>query len=272
MFAPITAGRDSRCLVGCSREGRDDIVFFTADYPRPDRDAAVDIDLAKRLAARFRLKHKVLAHVSPTQKDLERALYETGCSVGERRGWRNVPTMRQLHGPGTLLTGHAAEVGKCYYWREDDETHRPLSPTEVVQRLHLPTHPTLLAGAERWLEQCEVRDRLQVLDILYLEQRLGCWVGVSSYRAAVTGPFIYPFSHRRVFELLIGLDAKHKCSGAVFDEVLKQAWPELLEFPFNEPVSARLRAKTAFDAYAHRASRRFKRAASKVGRMLAVGS
>ena len=53
----LTAGRDSRMLLACSRPWLDQISFYTLAYPDPS--ARLDCDIARRLATRERLNHTI---------------------------------------------------------------------------------------------------------------------------------------------------------------------------------------------------------------------
>jgi hypothetical protein len=131
------------------------------------------------------------------------------------------------------LPALGSEVGRGRYWSRHDDPNTPLRASQLVRRLGLPCHPQLVAAARRWLRGVGIADTLQVLDLLHIEQRLGCWAGVTAYGDANGPARIQPFSNRRIFELMLSLPAEMRRQDGIPQALIARFWPELLAFPVN---------------------------------------
>ena len=230
LYLSLTAGRDSRMLLACSRSSLEQIEFFTREIP--DRSAKLDCDVAKQLADRFDLNYRILSYQTPIPSELDRWLIQTGrCVAG--RVWQSVTTLKQLESDRIYLPGIAAEVGRCFYWRKQDSAEGGISAAEILARLRMPQTPLLLERAEAWLTQLPTKDTLQMLDMLYLEQRLGCWAGPLHYGLVNNGFCLSPFVNRRLLEIMLALPADYRQNQLLARDLIQQQWSELLNIPFN---------------------------------------
>lgn len=232
---PLTAGQDSRVLLAAARDviarGR----CFVMSTGRTDMDAA----MARRVAHQAGVELDVLPTVSGSQQDLDRWLYLTGESVAGRIA-RDYVTLKRLSPSWALLPGTGGEVGRGFYWREDDfygeSAHpEPLTPETVIRRIKLPVVEPLVSRAAAWLASLAGQSRLAVLDLLYIEQRLGCWAGPQQYGV---DPFVAchlsPFTDRVVFEAMLGLPVFYRREARLARDLCQLMWPQLADLPFNE--------------------------------------
>ena len=239
----LTAGRDSRMLLACARGLCSQIQFFT--WGLPDATARVDLKVAKILTKRYGLRHKVYRFREATGEDKAEWLYRTGCAVGEPRGMSLVTTNKQMT-HRFYLPGLGSEVGRAFYWKISDRADTRLSAEELVARLHHPILPRLVEHAASWLDAAPAKNTFEILDLLYIEQRLGCWAGVTDLGRA-EGPLrLPPFYNRRIFALLLGLPPDYRVNQKLATDLIRgSAWPELLDIaPFNpkaKDIRSRLR-------------------------------
>lgn len=64
--------------------------------------------------------------------------------------------------------------------------------------------------------------------------------GVGSY-ADVPLKRVHPFSQRRIFELMMALPPDFRFGQVLSEKIIALKWPELLEFPFNEPIGQKMK-------------------------------
>jgi len=230
IYLSLTAGRDSRMLLACSRSCLGRVKFFTREIP--DRSAKLDCDVASLLAERLGLDHQILPYQTASDTELAQWLVQTGNSVAGRV-WRSVKTLKQLEGDRIYLPGIAAEVGRAFYWRKQDSTSQAISAAEILDRLRMPQTPLLQSRAEQWLAQLPAKDRYEVLDMLYWEQRLGCWAGPLHYGLVNNGFCLSPFVHRRLLATMLSLPPDYRQKQLLTRDLIQQQWAELLGFPFN---------------------------------------
>jgi hypothetical protein len=99
--------------------------------------------------------------------------------------------------------------------------------------------PAVVEVAEAWLEGLPPGFRARaadVLDLAYVEQRLGCWQAPSTYlfpgRRYVSNPMAEAFA----IETMLRLPESYRASGMLQRDMVAYGWPELLAVPFNEPT------------------------------------
>jgi hypothetical protein len=226
----LTAGRDSRLLLACAREQLGHIRFFTFARQR----ATADTHIARALARRFRLDHATLPIEPATPEQQDAWLTRVGhCVSGDIA--RSHPTLRRLDPQRALLPGMAGEVGRAFYWRDGDVATTRLAPEDLVARCHLPANDRLLAGAAAWLGELAGHSAFTVLDLLYVEQRLGCWGGPQQYGGEPwSAAQLFPLAHRDIFAAILALPPAYRAADRLAVDICRQAWPELLDLPFNQ--------------------------------------
>lgn len=241
----LTAGRDSRMVLACSRERVESADFFTFDYG----SASVDVEVARQLATQFHLRHRLLPIVAATHKELTAWMYRTGHSVSGPI-WKIHKTLNQYNSKTVLLPGMAGEVGRAYYWRDRDKAERELRADDILLRCKLPRNERLRAEATDYLDGLKEFDTFVKLDLLYAEQRLGCWAS-PSYLGNTRSLFEFtPFNQRSVLIDMMRLPADYRLRQRLAHDVCRIAWPGLERLPFNEapgfrwlPHKLKIRAK-----------------------------
>jgi len=230
---PLTAGYDSRMLLACCRVSLSRIRFYTTAIPDPS--ARTDCAYGRRMARKFGLEYSVMSWRDPSDEEVEGWLYRTGYSVVDRIT-RSVKTDQQCDPERITLLGLGGEVGRGYLWRPDDRQDHPLAAHDLLQRFNFPAVDLLVREASDWLDTLPTENLLERLDLFYLEQRLGCWAGPSMYGPPGSRFVAYPFNSRQIYELMLSLPVEYRRQQRLPADLIRCRWPELLEFPFNEPV------------------------------------
>lgn len=226
----LTGGRDSRLLLACAKDVVNSISFFTIC----DKQAAVDCHIASKLAQRFDLNHSLLPVEVATNNQLEDWLYRSGYCVSGRV-WENHQTLRHLDPSRATLLGLAGEVGRIVYRRKNDTEFSQIPPEEILKRLRLPAEGAILASIKNWWSEVSHFNTYLSLELMLIEQRLGCWAGPQMYgRTHTSTPLLFPFCHRQLFELMLALPYEYRFTKQLATDILKQEWPELLSLPFNK--------------------------------------
>jgi hypothetical protein len=229
----LTAGFDSRSLLACARGWAHDMLFVTNDsHPTM---AGLDIAAASYFAKRHRLKHVVRRlDDPPSREEREVWLAQTGRS-GAGAAFRHLRSTNAYGTERARLSGQGGEVIRAYRKARPKPSARDYDPPELVSTIKLPTHPRIEAAAEAWREGLPECSGDQMLNLLYLEQRIGCWAsplrlgGATGYRA------YWPFAHRETAELSLVVPREAQVTSAVHRRLIELEWPELLEIPFNAP-------------------------------------
>ena len=193
----LTAGRDSRMLLACARPWITNIEFETL----PDYSPS-DVTIGRLYAEAFGLTHLV----KPS---------------GNRER--------------VLLQGFAGEVGRSFYWRKGDTDSVAISARELFARMNFQSYnPVLLAKLESWISELRGFGRFTILDLLYIEHRLGCCMGPVMYREDERYVFsLYPLNHRDIFGAMLSLPPDFRMRQKLFVAICNKVWPELTLFPVN---------------------------------------
>jgi hypothetical protein len=246
-YLSLTAGFDTRVILACARSLLDRMTIYTFELAG-DATAELDCLAGRHIAARFGLDHAVLPHIDASEHDQMKWLHLSGCCVSEGRGRRALRTCRALDPRRVELVGVGGEVGRVSYWLPDDAAEDAVDPGLIVSRLLLPAAPEVLRRCRTWLDGLETDDFLQILDTMYIEQRLGCWGGVLPYADPASTAFrVYPYCHREIIDRAMRLPAEYRRRNGFPRDIIEREWPDLLDVPFNQHVGARGAAMQALD-------------------------
>jgi len=232
LYMTLTAGRDSRMLLACARDVCDRTIFFTFTLRRDTADAHI----ARVLAQRFNLQHLQLRKIYADPVALDVWQEKTGRSIAGEI-WKMHTTMHNLDPKRVIMPGMAGEVGRGFYWYPTDTGATPLTPADLVARCHLPWHPRFAAPAQAWLDSLPTTNTFCRLDLLYLEQRLGCWGGPQCYGGDarnMTTIQVFPLAHRKIFEAMFALPIDYRREQRLAVDICRAVWPELTRLPYNQ--------------------------------------
>ena len=104
----------------------------------------------------------------------------------------------------------------------------------LAQRCGAPLIPEVRTALQAWLDSLPpISSFFTILHLFYIEQRLGCWAGVTPYGEAQSTFDVFPYSHRRIIELMLSLPVNYKRERRFWKDVVEREWPDLLLFPVN---------------------------------------
>jgi hypothetical protein len=230
----ITAGRDSRSLLACSRAIADEIDCLTIDLN--DDTSKPDVKVGPEVARLAGVRHhRLIGWREPDPRDMALWLYRTGFCVGEPRGQKVTTTMCQIDPKRSLIYASVSEMFKIHLWRPNDAPETRISGERLVYHAKGIATAEAVARGEEWRQAAPLADALQLLTLFWVEHSIGCWAGIWSYAAYCDTP-VFPMAHRRVIELAMGLPAEKLWKKDLAVDIIRQEWPELLRVPLNPPT------------------------------------
>lgn len=236
-YLALTGGKDSRMLLACAKDVADRLELFTAEVG--DDIAAIDCNTARRIAKRFGLEHRVLPLEEATEEDLAEWMFRISYSTGERRGWQSATMLKRLPGGHAVLQGSGAELGTNFGMRRRFSEATVILPEQLLDICGCPPDDEPLERVRTWLAAVPAARPLQTIDLFFVEQRLGCWAGVCAYAECDLGFTILPVCHRRAIELMLTLPSSHRNSNDLLSlDIIAREWPELRDWPINQPIGA----------------------------------
>jgi hypothetical protein len=249
----LTAGQDSRMLLACAREFAEVLTCFTAWTG--NLASKIDCDVASRICRRFGLKHALLRFEDAQSYELAEWLFRTGFSLGSRSNWQGASAVRQLKPNRVDLSGHVGELGRANYWETEAPSLKDLAPARLAAICGFPLDSTTHSRFQEWVGGLKFLGPDHILDLFYLEQRLGCWAGIMPYGAAEDGQFhIFPLCHREIIEVMLALPRSYRWDGSLLMDIIRLEWPDLLVYPINTPIGIQ-RAWVAAERMRNNASR-----------------
>jgi hypothetical protein len=92
-----------------------------------------------------------------------------------------------------------------------------------------------LARCEAWLGALPPLDQVALADVFHIEQIKGCWAGVIEYgELGRSSARLCPMSAAEIVREALRLPIDYRLGLRLHQDVMGAAWPELLEFPFND--------------------------------------
>ncbi|MFV0515690.1 MAG: hypothetical protein ACK5MY_18915 [Jhaorihella sp.] len=224
----LTAGRETRALLACSKPYLQHIDFVTV--VGPDRHET-DTHVAKRISKEMNLSHLTLPRIKADQNQRERFVRRGGHCVGDSNADYH-PSVWPLAANHVLLGGLGGEIGRAFFWRASDTPETAISAGGMISRLGLPQVSSLEERLETWLDGLNGQDAFSILDLAYIEHRMGPWYG-SQFCCDPTLVRLSPLTSRNIVDILIRLPPDWKRDNRFFAEIIRQAWPELGSYPYN---------------------------------------
>jgi hypothetical protein len=263
----LSAGRDSRAVLATLRPLVEDGtigVELRTSYG-DDLGSRVDRQAACRLAQIANLPH-VVSRRQPFQPK-EAEVMEAFVRIGEARGGRRLADPARVRSrqsnevPAFALGGMAGETARGFYWNPP-VSGKIATPELVASQTGLPVTSEVLEAAERWLDSLPVpfKERApDVMDLAYIEQRMGCWEFASRY--LFSGPLdsLNIMATGSNIQTMLRLPEQYRAVGRLQRDMIEYGWPELLEVPFNQPTGL-LRLKPLVDRVRGGIARRLPRA------------
>jgi hypothetical protein len=233
IYMGLSAGRDSRMIMGAAKSVIDKFTFVTFNYKDPAKFA--DLHIATKLAKKFRLKHESLDLLDPPREQKLEYLDRVGyCNNAGKACDFYDACGRLLDMKRAWLTGYGGEVGRAFYWKPDDAGKR-LTADDLLSRMHLNLDDRNLFAMKQWLgEMPDHLDAHAILDQMYIELRLGCWASPQQYGTAPFAAILTPFTHRLTYQSMLEMPLEYRARQGMTDDVIKQTWPEALALPFQQ--------------------------------------
>ncbi|MDH3628266.1 MAG: hypothetical protein OES25_11520 [Acidobacteriota bacterium] len=237
LYLSLTAGRDSRMLLACSKEIRDRISCFT--FSDQLGTGPIDLELAKHICQHVDLPHETVPLASVGTALRDEYLRRIGYAGNAGKAADFLQAAGKYLDPSKIwLIGYAGEVGRSFYWLKNDTKDTKIDPANLLQRMNLPSTPQFIEPMKAWITDLDSLDFYGLLDMMYLELRMGTWAAPHLYGCAPIRGVIVPLCHRGIMEAMLKLPVEYRWQQNLANDVIRTAWPELLQIPFQRMPGA----------------------------------
>lgn len=242
LLIALTAGNESRMLLAaaemCKEKERERISYYTIGNSSRSFDAAT----AGKLARKFGLDWSLYLQNRHPESEI-RWFERTGRSVGGN-AMQYAGVKESLPADRLRLQGMGGEIGRAFYYREYDRSDQPPPVPELLRRMKLPADPELVRAGEQWVASLPALDTWGLLDMLYLENRLGAWAAPQIFGDVSPITTIWPLNQASSVVAMRTHPLDFKRDQQQAPKVVEQLRPELLSIPINERIGlSRVRAK-----------------------------
>jgi len=235
----LTAGVDSRVLLAASRHVSNDIDYFVyrqSTFSEDHPDIWVPKRIAKEIGIRFVVKtpsyHIPGWFVSLLSQNVTsaRVLSKT-CSIYDKL----------VSGDTKVnINGNASEICRNFFDKYCKVDIKDVSTTELAARLlgQEPIPSFAMREIDEWrskLGNSSSDEGLNILDLLYWEQRLGNWGAQYPAEQDIAVEEISPFNCRQLIQIL-SASSRHLRAAPdypLYRALIEEMWPEALVFPIN---------------------------------------
>jgi len=226
----VTSGFDSRSLLAASKDIQSQVYYFINREPSlndKSPDIRIPREMFKKLNIPFHI-HDVSGPVDEWFKEI--FLNNTFWAIDLL-----LPTIYNVyfkaHQDKVNLLG-LGEIGRVYY----GEAPHDINGYYLARSLKYKASFYATSQCEKWLREAkriaETYD-IAIMKLFLWEELIGNWGVVCNSESDIAIEEFDPYSSHYIGEILISFD---RTQGDLFIEMIKEMWPELLDFPFNPPA------------------------------------
>lgn len=229
----VTSGTDSRTLLAASRSVKDKIHYFVNDS-RKDRDhpdISIPTNIFKSIEGPF--------HVYNVPEDVDDDFRNSFLKNTFLASEDYLPAIYHIfylkHSERICVLG-VGEIGRTFYGKD----LKKLDGHRIADKLGYSQSSYAIIQGERYISEIipiAKKFNINPMIMLYWEQRLGNWGATRNSESLIAIDKIDPFNGHLLNEIFLGVDEKHKnyhespCT--LFREMIRNMWPDLLEWPIN---------------------------------------
>jgi hypothetical protein len=231
---PLTAGYDSRAVLAAAKDIAHDIFIYTGLYYGLD-STSPDVCVPRGLLKSLGLAHHVIDFSLPADEAFKKFYFDNVSFA--HPAWLDIAygSTRGLPDGAVCVKGNASEIVRSFYYKY-------FSPLRTTGRTlsflaGFGNNPFIIRHFDDWLNGLSSARRLgyDPLDLLYWEHRMGVWQAASQLEFDLAAESFTPFNNRALLVTLLGVPRRYRRAPdyALFKEIMRHLWPEVLEAPFN---------------------------------------
>jgi hypothetical protein len=227
VYLPLTAGYDSRTVLSAAAGLPKQIEAFTLHT-----NSIVDLQVARRLAELSDMPHHTLKIDYASDEQQRQWVHRNGHCVGGINMALH-PTLDSFKKPSTLLAGGGGEVARAFYWAGADRGDQTIGPSELLLRMKLRPVRSTIESTHQWLKSLDGFDRFTILDLAYVEQRMGAWASPQRYSSLNHPVSISPFCGREYVLLALTASPEARRNRSLQRSIIEALRPDLSGMRFN---------------------------------------
>ncbi|WP_209426793.1 hypothetical protein [Pararhodobacter sp. SW119] len=232
----LSGGQDSRTVLAAARGMTENLRAETLG------DAGLlDAHVAAQVARAAGIPHARVSVLPVSGTEIETWLTRSGRMMFDPVTLLSATAVK-IHTGNHPISGTGAEIMRASNWGADDLEAPEIDVDRLLARVRMPDLPVTRRAAQAWIDSLPPMDAALAIDLAKIEQIHGCWSGAEAYGHPLPFPTLNPFSGQQLNEIALAMPGKYRLSNAMFGELMRSLWPELLEVPINRATGlSRLR-------------------------------
>jgi hypothetical protein len=225
----VTSGVDSRSLMAASKECKDKIYYFINKEP-PLNENSADIYLPKKIFKSLGIPfhvHEIETHVDENFRKifLDNVFLSSDLILPTIYNiyYKNFTTKINLLG--------LAEIGRDFFGK----TPKHVDGYYLARSIKYISSEYAVLQCEKWLYQAKSVAEKYNVDLMKMfdfEILTGSWAAVGNSESDIAMEEFDPYNSHFMYEIMLSLGKKYQKAG-IFEAIIRNMWPELLEYPFN---------------------------------------
>ena len=235
VWLPLTAGYDSRVILGCAKPFWDRLHFVNFHHPRT---SSYDREIPQKLIQFTGRKLTVVKHRPPEDDFMAICDRNAGNLFRDQQSSNFYSLFRQLDladrpDRPLFVYGHLAGITRCF-WYANDRKAADVDVGLLCRKSWYFYNELARRDYAKWLSEFPEDAGIDVLTLFYWECRAGTWLAAHSAFHEAFLENLAPFNCRRLLALALGLDVRYRQEPHVlFRHILNITEPRALRYPFN---------------------------------------
>lgn len=236
IIQPLTAGWDSRILLGASLAYKNSIKYYI--FKRSDNENTPDIHLSEKIAKAFDLNFPIF-NVEEFKENFKKAYEKHTLNPNYLSKVKDIQFHYEYHASQENLVNVSGVSGNLFRFvygctnkiAPDKEEIYCLSAYGPYSKITTKEIDSWYGKAKKYALEYNV----SLIDLFFIENRLGNWGSIYPYEQDMALDEVDPFSNKTLMYPILNLDKKFRGYGRnqLSSKLLERFDKRLCDFPFN---------------------------------------
>ena len=210
---PLTAGWDSRIILGCCKDILEDIWSYTLKY-RDLTEESNDIKIPIKLSKKLGFKHKIIDCRKPLDKIFSE-IYANNTDIPHINDWGEIAYGMYDEYPTNRLAvkGNVSEVGRCFYFPTGKHNKINSGKDFLELEPYWKNIDFIEARVFEWFEEVKLENihlGYDLYDLFYWEHRIGSWQAQSQLEWDIVQETFSPFNNRELLDIMLRVNPSYR--------------------------------------------------------------
>ncbi|NQU32272.1 MAG: hypothetical protein HQ521_03475 [Bacteroidetes bacterium] len=227
---PITSGYDSRIVLAATSHDSEKYYYYVCLYGDTSKKSN-DIVIPQKILNKMGVKYNII-DCNGKMDDEYMDYYKNNCYLAHNY-YGDIAYMLKTKYPANRLDVRGvSETFRSFYFNKTVRNGQDLANIARMGDGKL-----AIKSLQKWLDDSTriiQNNNYNLLDIFYLEQRLGSWRSISALEWDGIRELFDPFNCRYLLDLMLSVDERYRIGKhKLFKMIITEMNPTLLDYPIN---------------------------------------